>query len=93
MVKLIFLGHLKNLIGTSMVEVEISSPLQLKMFLIHITKIYPALSRIIDSDGHVLAEVLLLINGIDVNVYEDPYNNVIVENKDEITFVPISHGG
>ena len=93
MVKLIFLGHLKNLIGTSIVEVEISSPLQLKMFLIHITKIYSALSRVIDSDGHVSAEVLLLINGIDVNVYEDPYNSVIVENKDEITFVPISHGG
>ena len=76
-----------------MVEVEIASPMQLKMFLILSTKIYPALSRVIDSDGHVSAEVLLLINGIDVNVYEDPYNSVIVENKDEITFVPISHGG
>lgn len=50
------------------------------------------LHSIIDSVKEHSGEYLLLINGVDINVYGD-LNSVKVKNDDAIIFIPIVHGG
>ncbi|MEM0239128.1 MAG: hypothetical protein QXT00_05830 [Ignisphaera sp.] len=55
---------------------------------------YPNLNRLLNPEGHVNeGEFLVLINGIDIRVFGDPYKDVEVEDSDEIVFIPITHGG
>jgi hypothetical protein len=93
-VKLIFLGHLKDVVGAGSLEVQISHKIKLGEFLQLALGVYPGLHKLISSDGCVTEEdVLVLINGIDIKVFDNPYTEIHVENSDEIIFVPVTHGG
>jgi molybdopterin converting factor small subunit len=93
-VKLTFLGHLKDIIGVKFLDIQISSKVKLGEFLRLALGMYPSLNRLLNNEGHITREeVLVLINGIDINVFEDPYSELYIENSDEITFIPITHGG
>lgn len=87
-----FLGHLRTRFGLSEVEVPISSEESLMVFLDKLSNLYPELRAVIENIRESSGEYLLLINGIDVNVYGD-ISKVEIKNNDEIIFLPIVHGG
>lgn len=93
-VKLIFLGHLKDVVGVGSLEVQISHKIKLGEFLQLALGAHSGLHKLISNDGCVTEEdVLVLINGIDIKVFDNPYIEIYVENSDEIVFVPVTHGG
>lgn len=91
-VKVKFLGHLRTRFGLSEVEIPISSEESLMVFLDKLSNLYPELRAVIENIRESSGEYLLLINGIDVNVYGD-ISKVEIKNNDEIIFLPTVHGG
>ena len=66
----------------------------MRVLFLTLIREYPKLKELIDEQGNIREEeVLVLVNGVDIRVYEDPYNEIEIENSDEITFIPITHGG
>lgn len=87
-----FLGHLRTRFGLNEVEVAIGNEESLTDFLGKLANLYPELQTVIRNITEYSGEYLILINGIDVNVYGD-ISRIKVRNSDEITFLPIVHGG
>uniref|UniRef100_A0A7C2VH61 MoaD/ThiS family protein n=1 Tax=Ignisphaera aggregans TaxID=334771 RepID=A0A7C2VH61_9CREN len=54
--------------------------------------LYPGLRDVIDSIKELAGEYILLINGVDANVYGD-IESIKIKDDDIITLVPIAHGG
>uniref|UniRef100_A0A7J3Z6P3 MoaD/ThiS family protein n=1 Tax=Ignisphaera aggregans TaxID=334771 RepID=A0A7J3Z6P3_9CREN len=93
-VRLVFLGHLRGVVGARSLEIQLSSKVKLGEFLRLALGMHPNLHRLVSSDGRISEEeVLVLINGVDINVFANPYTEIDIEDSDEITFVPITHGG
>lgn len=61
-------------------------------FLSKLESLLPQLRDVIRSIRKLEGEYLLLINSVDINVYEDP-DKIIIRDSDTLTFVPIVHGG
>jgi len=84
---------LKNVANVSSIEIKLSEKTNLKEFFQIILDRYPQLKNLLSETSLHEGEFLILINGIDIRVFNDPYNEIIVEDSDEIVFVPVTHGG
>ncbi|MGC8909977.1 MAG: MoaD/ThiS family protein [Fervidicoccaceae archaeon] len=82
--KIILVGHLKEVFGGEVLEAEGRRLSEVLKFL------SSKANDLLDLDGKPSGKYVFLINGVDSLVYgEDPE----VSEEDNITIVPISHGG
>ena len=75
------LGNLKREDGAG--KISITTPIKLKQVIDHLNSRYNAGLR---RDG-----VLILVNGVEANALEDL--DTVINEKDEVVFVPMFHGG
>lgn len=48
---------------------------------------------ILDNSGKIRPGILVLLNGKDIRLFGKTLNEKTLSSKDEITFIPINHGG
>ncbi|MEM1645873.1 MAG: MoaD/ThiS family protein [Ignisphaera sp.] len=90
--KVKLLGYLRTRFGLNEIEIAIEDEESLMNFLDKLVNLYPEFQTIIKNITEYSGEYLVLINGIDINVYGD-ISKVKIRNSDEIIFLPIVHGG
>lgn len=90
--KIKFLGRFKADVGSSYIDIPIQGKTPIKSLLKELRQSYKTLSEVIDVDGTPSYDIMILINGIDINVIEN-LDELYIEDSDEILLVPITHGG
>lgn len=89
-----FLGRVKRDVGLGQVQLpmEPGERVTLGALLRRVQELYPRLREYLSPEGRPRRDVIVLFNGVDVNVYDD-LDGVPVEGGSELVFVPITHGG
>jgi len=90
--KIKFLGRFKADVGFSSIDISIQGRTPIKSLLKELRQSYKTLSEVIDEDGTPRYDIMILINGVDINVVEN-LDELYIEDSDEILLVPITHGG
>jgi len=91
-VKVNFLAILRSLAGVNSVEVEAHQRLSIRDVIYLACKNNEALfKRIFDSERRIRSDIIILVDGIDVNLMGglDSW----ADNINEITLIPSVHGG
>ncbi|MEL9940328.1 MAG: MoaD/ThiS family protein [Ignisphaera sp.] len=85
---------MKNVVGVSTIEFRLNEKMELGKFFQLVLNTYPNLGKLLNREGRINeGEFLILINGVDIRVFSNPYKDIEVEDTDEIVFIPITHGG
>lgn len=88
-----FVGIAKSFVGAEELEIPLEKPVKLNEVLSKLFELNPKVKQLIaNEDGGLKRDFIVLLNGVDVELYEDPLN-VSVNPSDEITILPIVHGG
>jgi len=90
--KIKFLGRFKADVGFPSIDIPIQGKIPIKSLLKELRQNYKTFSEVIDEDGTPSYDILILINGVDINVVEN-LGELYIEDNDEILLVPITHGG
>ncbi|MEM0005564.1 MAG: MoaD/ThiS family protein [Ignisphaera sp.] len=91
-VKIKFLGRFKTDVGAASIDIPIGGRASIKLLLKELRRNFKALSSVINDDGAPSYDLMVLVNGIDINVF-DNLDELYVDDDDEILLVPITHGG
>jgi molybdopterin synthase sulfur carrier subunit len=88
-----FVGILEQHIGHSKVQLKLSSPITVSNLIKRvITQFNLETNLLFDyKKGHLTSNVLLLVNGKEINVLDGLETQLV--NGDVITIISISHGG
>jgi len=93
MVLVKFVGIAKSFVGAEELEIPLDKTTKLNEVLSKLYELNPKVKQLIaNEDGSLKRDFIVLLNGVDVELYEDPLN-VSVNPSDEITILPIVHGG
>ncbi len=87
-----FLGRFKVDIGASYIDIPLDRRISIKLLLKELREKFRALSSVISEDGAPSYDVMVLVNGIDINVF-DNIDELYIDEDDEVLLVPITHGG
>lgn len=91
-VRVVLLGRFKTDMGTSSIDIPISGRVPVRLLLRDLRRNFKTLSEVINEDGSPSYDIMILINGIDINVF-DSIDELYIEDSDEILLAPITHGG
>jgi len=88
-----FIGAFRGISGKSSLSIKVKGVVPLSKVIERVVEEQPKLKRVlIDSElEDPRPNTLILVNGKEISVLNGL--NTIVENGDEVTFVPIVHGG
>jgi MoaD family protein len=88
-----FIGAFRGISGKSSLSIKVKGVVPLSKVIERVVEDQPKLKRVlIDSElEDPRPNTLILVNGKEISVLNGL--NTIVENGDEVTFVPIVHGG
>jgi len=93
MVLVKFVGIAKSFAGVEELEIPLEKATKLDEVLSKLYELNPKVKQlIVNEDGSLKRDFIVLLNGVDVELYEDPLN-ANVNPSDEITILPIIHGG
>jgi len=90
-VRVVLYGHLRGLVGSSELSLEVSDRLTLREFLKALASRYRELSDIISPQGEVRPLYIVFINGRDLELLGG--YGYVVRDGDVVSLVPVSHGG
>lgn len=84
-----FIGFLKKEFNREFIEIKLDKPMDLIEFL---NKKIPRLAELVLIEAKKLSpSFIFLINGVSIDIMND--SKRILNNKDTLTIIPISHGG
>jgi MoaD family protein len=88
-----FIGAFRGISGKSSLSIKVKGGVPLSKVIKQIVEEQPKLKRVlIDPElEDPRPNTLILVNGKEISVLNGL--NTIVENGDEVTFVPVVHGG
>ncbi len=94
MIKIRFLGSLKNRLGIDEIAIEIQHKATLLEIINEVSKRYPLVKEaILDSKERIKPGIIIFINGVDANVYGSNASEIPIEDDSTIDIVPVVHGG
>lgn len=91
-VRVRFLGRFKADTGYPYIDIQLSERTPIKNLLKELRERFKTLATMINSDGTPGYDLMVLVNGIDINVFDDA-SELYIDNADEVVLVPITHGG
>ncbi len=87
--KIELVGPLKKTAGLNELRLKINGKAKLNEALNMLPE--QIKKRILDSKGNISPEIIVLVNGVEVKSLG--LENTYVKDEDEITIIPIIHGG
>lgn len=87
--KIELVGPLKKTAGLNELRLKINEKTRLSEALNMLPE--QIKKRILDPRGNILPEIIVLVNGVEVKSLG--LENTYVKDEDEITIIPIIHGG
>ncbi len=87
--KIELVGPLKKTVGLNELRLKINEKIKLNEALNMLPE--QIKKRILDPHGNILPEIIVLLNGVEVKSLG--LENTYVKDDDEITLIPIIHGG
>jgi molybdopterin converting factor small subunit len=87
--KIILIGFLKKEINKEIIEIKLNKPMKLVEVL---NKNIPKLSKLIFNEFNKLSSSFIFLkNGVSIEIMND--NEIILNDEDTLTIIPVSHGG
>lgn len=83
-----FIGVFRNLSGKSKIDLKLEKPTPLETAIERMLEKMPSLGQAL---GNHKSGMLVLLNGKEISVLDGL--KTVVENGDEVVFVPVTHGG
>lgn len=92
-VNLRFVGSFRNITNKSRIMIKLSDGVQLKEAIKRIVEDFPRMERVlIDPElGDPRPNTLIIVNGKEISVLNGL--ETVLNDGDEVVFVPVSHGG
>jgi molybdopterin converting factor small subunit len=87
--KIILIGFLKKEFNKEIIEIKLNKPMKLVEVL---NKNIPKLSKLIFNEFNKLSSSFIFLkNGVSIEIMND--NEIILNDEDTLTIIPVSHGG
>ncbi|MCS7110665.1 MAG: MoaD/ThiS family protein [Ignisphaera sp.] len=91
-VRVRFLGRFKTDVGMPYIDFQLAERTPIKNLLRELRGRFGTLASAINDDGAPSHDVMVLVNGTDINVF-DSVDELYIDDGDEVLLIPVTHGG